>query len=62
MLSVFRNMFKIRDLRAKIFFTLAVLALYRLGTSIPVPGVDLDAVGAFAEAANDQGFLGLLNL
>ena len=62
MLSVYRNMFKIRDLRAKIFFTLAVLALYRLGTSIPVPGVDLDAVGAFAEAANDQGFLGLLNL
>ena len=57
MLSVYRNMFKIRDLRAKIFFT-----LYRLGTSIPVPGVDLDAVGAFAEAANDQGFLGLLNL
>ena len=62
MLSVYRNMFKIRDLRTKIFFTLAVLALYRLGTSIPVPGVDLDAVGAFAEAANDQGFLGLLNL
>ncbi|MCH7668703.1 MAG: preprotein translocase subunit SecY [Acidobacteria bacterium] len=62
MLSVFRNMFKIRDLRAKIFFTLAVLALYRLGTSIPVPGVDLNAVGAFADSANDQGFLGLLNL
>ena len=44
MLSVFRNMFRIRDLRNKILFTLFIFAIYRLGAAIPVPGVDLDRV------------------
>ena len=39
MLSVFRNMFRIRDLRNKIFFTLFIFLLYRLGAAVPVPGV-----------------------
>ena len=42
MLSVFRNMFRIQDLRNKILFTLFIFALYRLGAAVPVPGVDLD--------------------
>ena len=42
MLSVFRNMFRIRDLRNKILFTLFIFAVYRLGAAVPVPGVDLD--------------------
>jgi preprotein translocase subunit SecY len=62
MLSVYRNMFKIRDLRTKILFTLGMLALYRFGTAVPVPGVDADAVSVLAQTAQDQGFLGLLNL
>jgi preprotein translocase subunit SecY len=62
MLSVFRNMFRIRDLRNKILFTLFIFAIYRLGASIPVPGVDLDAVDRFAEQAESQGIVGLLNL
>jgi len=62
MLSVYRNMFKIRDLRTKILFTLGILALYRFGTAVPVPGVDADAVKVLAQTAQDQGFLGLLNL
>jgi preprotein translocase subunit SecY len=62
MLSVFRNMFRIRDLRNKIFFTLFIFAVYRLGASIPVPGVDLDAVERFAEQAEAGGIVGLLNL
>lgn len=62
MLSVYRNMFKIRDLRTKILFTLGILALYRFGTAVPVPGVDADAVKVLAQTAQEQGFLGLLNL
>ncbi len=62
MLSVYRNMFKIRDLRTKILFTLGILALYRFGTAVPVPGIDADAVKVLAQTAQDQGFLGLLNL
>ena len=62
MLSVYRNMFRIRDLRNKIFFTLFVFAIYRLGAAIPVPGVDLDAVETFADQAAEAGIVGLLNL
>jgi preprotein translocase subunit SecY len=62
MLSVFRNMFRIRDLRNKILFTLAIFAVYRLGAAVPVPGVDLDAVQRFADEAEAAGIVGLLNL
>jgi preprotein translocase subunit SecY len=44
MLAALRNAFKVPDLRRKILFTLAVIALYRLGSHIPVPGVDQGAV------------------
>jgi len=62
MLSVFRNMFRIRDLRHKILFTLGIFAVYRLGAAIPVPGVDLDRVQEFADQAAAGGIVGLLNL
>jgi preprotein translocase subunit SecY len=62
MLSVFRNMFRIRDLRNKILFTLFIFAIYRLGAAIPVPGVDLDRVQQFTDVAEQSGFLGILNL
>ena len=62
MLTAFRNAFRIHDLRNKILFTLFIFALYRLGATIPVPGVDLDAVRSFAEQAEQSGFVGLLNL
>jgi len=62
MLSVYRNMFRIRDLRNKIFFTLLIFLVYRLGTAIPVPGVDLDAVSEFAALGEQAGIMGLLNL
>ena len=62
MLSVFRNMFRIKDLRNKILFTLFIFAIYRLGAAIPSPGVDIDAVRAFANQAQDSGFLGIINL
>ncbi len=62
MLSVFRNMFRIRDLRNKILFTLFIFAIYRLGAAVPVPGVDLDRVQQYADVAQQSGFLGILNL
>jgi preprotein translocase subunit SecY len=62
MLTAFRNAFRIRDLRNKILFTLFIFALYRLGATIPVPGVDLAAVRDFANQAEQSGFVGLLNL
>ncbi|NND03311.1 MAG: preprotein translocase subunit SecY [Acidimicrobiia bacterium] len=62
MLSVFRNMFRIKDLRNKILFTLFIFGIYRLGTAIPVPGVDLDRVQDFANSQTQSGFVGILNL
>ncbi|MEA1902653.1 MAG: preprotein translocase subunit SecY [Actinomycetota bacterium] len=62
MLSIYRNMFKIPDLRAKIIFTLAMFGVYRLGATIPVPGIDLDAVQLFQTQQQAGGIYGLLNL
>jgi preprotein translocase subunit SecY len=62
MLSIYRNMFKIPDLRAKIIFTLAMFGVYRLGATIPVPGIDLDAVNLFQAQQQAGGIYGLLNL
>ena len=62
MLAVYRNMFRIRDLRNKILFTLLIFLIYRLGAAVPVPGIDLDRVQEFADEAAQQGIVGLLNL
>src|SRR5467141_3955460 len=41
------NVFRIPDLRKRILFTLAMLAIYRLGGHIPTPGVDANRLAAF---------------
>ena len=47
----------------KILFTVAIFAVYRLGASIPVPGIDLEAVARFASVSSSRGGIyGLLNL
>lgn len=56
------NIFKVADLRSKILFTLAMLAIYRLGSSLRVPGVDAQAISQLREASKSQGALGFLNL
>ena len=42
MLSSLKNVFKIPDLRNKILFTLVMIALYRLGSNVTVPGIDFE--------------------
>jgi preprotein translocase subunit SecY len=64
MLSAFRNAFKIPELRGKILFTLAIIAVYRLGSHLPVPGVDFDAVQDYLQnpAQDPSGAFTLINL
>jgi len=62
MLSIYRNMFKVPDLRRKIIFTLTMFGIYRLGATIPVPGIDLEAVELFQQQQQVGGIYGLLNL
>jgi preprotein translocase subunit SecY len=61
-LSNLKNIFKVADLRNKLLFTFGVVALYRLGVAIRVPGIDAAAVKQFQEAVQSQGALGFLNL
>ena len=61
MFSSLKNMFKVPDLRNKIFFTLFIIAVYRLGANVTVPGVSFAAVKDL-ESQSKTGVLGFLNL
>jgi preprotein translocase subunit SecY len=62
LLSSLKNMFKVPDLRNKIGFTVLIIAIYRLGSHIPVPGINFDAVQQLSKQAQKGGVLGFLNL
>ncbi len=53
MLQAFFNIWKIKELRNKLLFTIAMLGIYRIGSFIPLPGVDQAALQSWAE--NSQG-------
>lgn len=55
------NPFKVYELRKRILFTIALLAVYRLGVAIPTPGVDGAALSAFFQQAKGT-IVGLLDL
>ena len=55
MLTGFQNITKIPELKKKIWFSLAMLAVYRIGVHIPTPGIDTVALAAFFKRA--QGTL-----
>jgi preprotein translocase subunit SecY len=59
-LRAFVNAFKIPDLRKKILFTLGIIAVFRLGSHIPVPNVDLGRLAQLRNAANPAGGLSAL--
>src|ERR671919_3223305 len=61
MLRAFVNAFKIPDLRAKILFTLLVIGLYRLGSFLPIPNVDVNELARQSQAPQ-QGILSFINL
>lgn len=43
MFKIFANAFKVKDIRKKIFYVLLIIAIYRLGCAIPLPGMDMSA-------------------
>ena len=60
MLKAFLNAFRVPDLRNKILFTLFIIAVYRFGSHVPVPVVDLHLLANQLNANN--GFLAFINL
>jgi len=58
MLRALITAFRIREIRNKILFTLGILAIYRLGANITIPGVDANAILDQVET----GVLGMMDL
>jgi preprotein translocase subunit SecY len=56
-----RNINKIEELRKRILYTLGIIVIYRLGSYIPLPGVDPNMLANLNSQAN-TGLLGLLNM
>src|SRR5580698_7893670 len=62
MLSRLANIFRVPDLRNKVIFTLAIIALYQIGANVPVPGVNWSRLQGLESQASASGVLGFLNL
>ena len=58
MFKLLKDAFKVKDIRSRIFFTVLILFVFRLGTHITVPGVDASRLREIA----DLPFLNMLNL
>jgi preprotein translocase subunit SecY len=61
-LQTILNSFSIPEIRRKIAFTAAMLALYRLGAYIPAPGIDIETVKNIEDNFSGNSILGFLNL
>jgi preprotein translocase subunit SecY len=61
MLQTILSAFTVAEIRKKLAFTALLLALYRLGSHIPVPGIDVQAVDAVQKQFGGGGILNLLN-
>jgi preprotein translocase subunit SecY len=59
--NAFKNLFAVPDLRNRILFTLAMLGVYRLGSNIPTPGINREALEIYAQQAANTMF-GLYNM
>src|ERR1700674_4108125 len=61
MLSKLANIFRVPDLRKRVLFTLGLLAVYRLGSHIPTPGINAARLAEFFEQ-NRGSFLGFVDM
>ncbi|MFN8152627.1 MAG: preprotein translocase subunit SecY, partial [Solirubrobacterales bacterium] len=62
MLKILGNAFAIPEIRRKLAFTAAMLALYRLGAYIPAPGVEVSQIDDLQNQFGSGNILGFLNL
>ena len=60
--SAFASAFRTPDLRRKLLFTLGILALFRLGSVVPTPGVDYTAIQGCITLVQDNSLYSLINL
>ena len=61
LIDVIKSIYKIKELRERILFTLALLLVYRLGAQVVLPGVDSLALSDLSSRSDGGGLLGILN-
>ncbi len=61
MLDVFRNLWKVGDIRKRILITLLMLVIYRLGSHVPAPGVNIAVLGEYFDKMRGS-VLGLFDM
>ena len=54
MLQAFINIWRVREMRVKLLFTLSMLAIYRVGFFIPLPAVDQSRLEIWAQEASNS--------
>ncbi len=62
MLRAFANAFRTPDLRRKLLFVLFIITVFRLGSQIPTPGVNVGNVQTCLNTVNNSGLYSLINL
>lgn len=60
-IETIKNIFSIEDLRVRIFNTLLLMLIYRLGTFVVLPGIDPLILGELNKGRSTEGLLGLIN-
>ncbi|MCA6071348.1 MAG: preprotein translocase subunit SecY [Endomicrobium sp.] len=61
MLKSFTDIFKVPELRKRVVFTLLIIVAYRIGATVPIPGINSEAVKSLF-AAHGNGLLGFLDM
>ncbi len=61
MITFFRNIFIVPELRKRIIFTFLMLAVYRIGSQIVIPGINMEALAEFFESQK-HGILGFIDM
>ena len=61
LIDLIKSIYKIKELRERILFTLTLLLVYRLGAQVVLPGVDSLALSDLSSRSDGGGLLGILN-
>ena len=62
MFQTLKNAWSVPDLRKKILIVLALIFVFRIGSFIPVPGMNVEALNEFIHNSGAAGFAGMFNI
>ncbi|MCK5196727.1 MAG: preprotein translocase subunit SecY, partial [Spirochaetales bacterium] len=57
--NAFLDVFRVKDLRQRIFFTIFMLIIFRLGATLPIPGIDVNALKLYFMSQQGSGAIGI---